>query len=233
MEPMQLPMHVMSPFKCITLSLQCRKMNIRLALMISVLGIFTIESPIKPHRPLLPYRDLINRWDLVKKDPEAEILDPVEPIVWWMENTTPVQFREAIKEGAEAWNVAFEARGFSNAVVVKMQPDDAEWDAGDINHNVLRWTASPIPPFGGYGPSFANPRTGQLLGADIMLEWIYVNNRYKYQDLYIPEQASEQRNEAHDEHFCDFPVYLADNLEMGISTLEARGGHQMLKSMNY
>ena len=131
-----------------------------------------------------PYRDLINRWNLVKKDPEAEISDPVEPIVWWMENTTPVQFREAVKEGAEAWNVAFEAAGFSNAVVVKMQPDDAEWDAGDIHHNVLRWTASPMPPFGGYGPSFPNPRTGQLLGADIMLEWVYVNNRYKYQDLY-------------------------------------------------
>ena len=135
----------------------------------------------------------------------------------------PCSVQRSDKEGAEAWNVAFEAAGFSNAVVVKMQLDDAEWDAGDINHNVLRWTASPIPPFGGYGPSFANPRTGQLLGADIMLEWIYVNNRYKYQDLYIPEQASEQRNEAHDEHFCDFPVYLADNLEMGISTLEARG----------
>ena len=167
-----------------------------------------------------PYRDLINRWNLVKKDPGAEVSDPVEPIVWWMENTTPVQFREAVKEGAEAWNVAFEAAGFSNAVIVKMQPDDADWDAGDINHNVLRWTASPMPPFGGYGPSFPNPRTGQLLGADIMLEWVYVKNRYKYQDLYMPEQTS---NAGHtDDHFCDFPVFLADNLELGISALEAR-----------
>ena len=62
--------------------------------------------------------------------------------------------------------VAFEAAG-PNAIVVKEQPDDALWDAGDINHNV-RWTSSPML-FGGYGPSFANPRTGQLLGADIML----------------------------------------------------------------
>ena len=170
-----------------------------------------------------PYRDLINRWNLVKKDPEAAVSDPVEPIVWWMENTTPVQFREAIQEGVEAWNVAFEAAGFSNAMVVKMQPDDADWDAGDINHNVLRWTASPIPPFGGYGPSFPNPRTGQLLGADIMLEWVYVNNRYKYQDLYLPKQSSSPVEQLHDEHVCDFPVFLADNLEMGISTLSARG----------
>ena len=173
-----------------------------------------------------PYRDLINRWNLIKKDPEAAVSDPVEPIVWWMENTTPVQFRDAIKEGVEAWNVAFEAAGFSNAVVVKMQPEDADWDAGDINHNVLRWTASPIPPFGGYGPSFPNPRTGQLLGADIMLEWIYVNNRYKYQDLYLPEKSNSQHTHMHndnDGHVCDFPVFLADNLQMGLSTLEARG----------
>ena len=173
-----------------------------------------------------PYRDLINRWNLVKKDPEAAVSDPIEPIVWWMENTTPVQFRDAIKEGVEAWNVAFEAAGFSNAVVVKMQPEDADWDAGDINHNVLRWTASPIPPFGGYGPSFPNPRTGQLLGADIMLEWIYVNNRYKYQDLYLPEKSNSQGVHMHndnDGHVCDFPVFLADNLQMGLSTLEARG----------
>jgi len=171
-----------------------------------------------------PYRDLINRWNLVKKDPTADISDPVEPIVWWMENTTPIQFRDAIQEGVEAWNSAFEAAGFSNAMVVKMQPDDADWNAGDINHNVLRWTASPMPPFGGYGPSFANPKTGQLLGADIMLEWIYVNNRYKYQDLYLPEKSMDTSHPStHDEHHCDFPVFLADNLNLGISTLEARG----------
>ena len=48
--------------------------------------------------------------------------------------------------------------------------DDADWDAGDVRYNVLRWTA-PSPPFSGYGPSFVNPRTGEILGADIMLEY--------------------------------------------------------------
>ena len=56
-------------------------------------------------------------------------------------------------------------------MVVKIQPDDADWDAGDVRYNVLRWTASPTPPFSGYGPSFVNPRTGEILGADIMLEY--------------------------------------------------------------
>ena len=55
--------------------------------------------------------------------------------------------------------------------MVKIQPDDATWDAGDIRYNVLRWTSSPSRQFGGYGPHFTNPRTGQIIGADIMLEY--------------------------------------------------------------
>lgn len=124
-----------------------------------------------------PWRDMINRWHLVKKDPTAEISEPVEPIVWWIENTTPDNLRPIIKKAVEAWNVAFEEAGFKNAVVVKTQPDDAEWDAGDVRYNVLRWTSSPQPPFGGYGPSFTNPRTGQILGADIMLEYSFLTRR--------------------------------------------------------
>ena len=131
-----------------------------------------------------PYRDLIHRWHLEKKNPEQERSEVKEPIVWWIENTTPHEFREAIKEGALAWNTAFEKAGLINAVEVKIQPDDAKWDAGDIRYNVLRWTSSPNPPFGGYGPSFVNPRTGQILGADIMLEYVYFTNRVKYEKLY-------------------------------------------------
>jgi len=121
-----------------------------------------------------PYRDVINRWKLVKKDPAAAVSEPVEPIVWWIESTTPQEWRDVIRDALLAWNSSFEKAGFRNAIVVKVQPDDAEWDAGDLRYNVLRWTSSPTPLFGGYGPSMANPRTGQILGADIMLEYAYV-----------------------------------------------------------
>jgi hypothetical protein len=126
-----------------------------------------------------PFRDVINRWKLVKKNPDAEISEPVEPIVWWIENTTPLEFRDTIREAALAWNQSFEIAGFSNAVQVKVQPDDADWDAGDIRYNVLRWTSSPQPPWGGYGPSFSNPRTGQIVGADIMLEYSFVRRHLR------------------------------------------------------
>tara|TARA_B100000579_G_C22844662_1_gene863621 strand:- start:547 stop:3081 length:2535 start_codon:yes stop_codon:yes gene_type:complete len=130
------------------------------------------------------YRDMIHRWNLQKEDPSKKISDPIKPITWWIENTTPYEFRDIIKKGVEFWNLAFESAGFSNAIEVKIQPDTAEWDAGDIRYNVLRWTSSPNPPFGGYGPSFVNPKTGEILGADIMLEWVYITNRIKYDFLY-------------------------------------------------
>lgn len=143
----------------------------------SRVGYFSQEVTDQTSTSVTPWRDPINRWNLVKKDPTAAVSDPVEPITWWIENTTPVEIRPAVREGVLRWNAAFEAAGFSNAIVVREQPDTATWDAGDLRYNVLRWTASPNPPFGGYGPSFVNPRTGQILGADIMLEFVVVTNR--------------------------------------------------------
>jgi len=174
-----------------------------------------------------PYLDLINRWHLVKKDPKAEISDPEVPIVWWIENTTPIEYRNSVKKGVESWNIAFEKAGFSNAIVVKIQPDDADWNAGDINYNVLRWTSSPRVPFGGYGPSFANPRTGQLLGADIMLELIYVTNRIKYEEIFTsaPTSYQEEAPWILPEQFnqCHFGGHIHDNLMVGMATLTAQG----------
>lgn len=140
-------------------------------------GYFTTQVTDMTSLDFANYRDLVHRWHLVKKDPSQAVSEPVEPIVWWIENTTPVNLRPLIQKAAEQWNLAFEKAGFRNALVVKIQPDDADWDAGDIRYNVLRWTASPYPPFGGYGPSFVNPRTGQILGADIMFEYRSVIGR--------------------------------------------------------
>jgi hypothetical protein len=169
-----------------------------------------------------PYRDLINRWHLVKKDPDAAISEPVEPIVWWIENTTPRAYRDAIRDGVLAWNLAFEKAGFKNAIVVKLQPDDADWDAGDIRYNVLRWTSSPQPPFGGYGPSFTNPRTGQILGADIMLEDVYVSNRVRYTRIFEGAESSPvvvdgQLGKA----ACSFSARLSEDLAFARTAIVA------------
>lgn len=118
-----------------------------------------------------PYRDFISRWHLEKKNPNARISEPVEPIVFWIENTTPYEYWQIIKEAGEKWNEAFEAAGFRNAIVMKEMPDDADWDPADIAYNVIRWKSSSSPSYGAIGPSFFNPLTGQILGADITVEW--------------------------------------------------------------
>ncbi|WP_158586806.1 zinc-dependent metalloprotease [Aurantiacibacter zhengii] len=147
-------------------------------------GFFTNQTTDLTSHSFTPYRDVINRWRLEKKNPRARISDPVEPITFWIENTTPEELRPIIRNATLAWNEAFEKAGFSNAIVVRQQPDDADWDAGDVRYNVLRWTSSPNPPFGGYGPSFTNPRTGEIIGADIMLEYVYLTNRLRTEEIF-------------------------------------------------
>ena len=170
-----------------------------------------------------PYRDVINRWHLVKKDPSAALSDPVEPITWWIENTTPVEWRPVIEAAALEWNKAFEKAGFTNAVAVKTQPDDADWDAGDLRYNVLRWTSSPNPPFGGYGPSFANPRTGQLLGADIMLEYSFLNRSTLARELIQGESAAPANFLWPEVHTCAVNHVLGMGTAFAQSALDLSG----------
>ena len=164
-------------------------------------GYFTTQTNDMTTDDFIAYRDFVHRWNLKKKDPGAAMSEPVKPITWWIENTTPYEWRETIKEAVLEWNKPFEKAGFKNAVVVKVQPDDADWDAGDIRYNVLRWTSSPRPPFGGYGPSFVNPRTGEILGADIMLEYSYISRRGLSEKLYTASNSAIAEGETHeDEH---------------------------------
>lgn len=187
-------------------------------------GFFTTEVDDQTATSSTPYRDLIHRWNLIKKDPSAAISEPVTPITWWIENTTPLEWRETITEGVLEWNKAFEKAGFKNAMVVKVQPDDATWDAGDIRYNVLRWTSSPDPAFGGYGPSFVNPRTGEILGADIMLEYVHFTNRVLFDKVFdLASNASTTKGEfSTDNHkICSLGHVMHENTMFGQALLTA------------
>ena len=194
-------------------------------------GYFTEQITDMTSTKVVPYRDVIDRWHLVKKNPEAALSEPVEPIVWWMENTTPKEFRPIIKEAVEAWNIAFETAGFKNAVICNEQPDTADWDAGDIRYNVIRWTSSPQPPFGGYGPSLANPLTGQILGADIMLEYVYFTNRLRQQELFDVAALDHFDDQQHtdDAHYCQIGSVMHENLLYGNAVMEAFDFSQLEK----
>jgi len=120
-----------------------------------------------------PYVRYVNRWHLEKAEPRFEMSKPKKPIVYWIENTVPVEYRDAVREGILLWNNAFEKIGLQGAIIVKQMPDDAEWDPGDVRYNVIRWI---IRPGAGYavGPSKANPYTGELYAADIRVSSDYV-----------------------------------------------------------
>ena len=136
-------------------------------------------------------KDLINRWRLIKKDPSAELSEPVNPIVFWVENSTPEEIKPFVVEAIELWNIAFEKAGFKNAVVAKIQPDDAEWDAGDVQYNVIRWASTPSPRYSGYGPSVANPRTGEMIAADIVQEFNSISYGYRLRKIWGYDEEND------------------------------------------
>ncbi|UCF64111.1 MAG: zinc-dependent metalloprotease [bacterium] len=125
-----------------------------------------------------PYRYYITRWNLEKSEPKFSLSKPKKPITFWIENTVPVEYRDAVREGILLWNKAFEKIGFENAMEVRQMPDDADWDPADVRYNTVRWI---IQPGGGYavGPSRANPLTGEIYDADIRVSSDYVRFFYR------------------------------------------------------
>ncbi len=113
----------------------------------------------------------INRWRLEKKDPTAAVSEPKQPIVFYLDNTIPAEWKPYVKAGIEEWQKSFEKAGFKNAIIAKDVPtDDPDWDAEDARYTTIRWIVSHEPSFGAIGPSQTDPRTGEILNADILME---------------------------------------------------------------
>ncbi len=164
-----------------------------------------------------PYVRYINRWNLKKAYPHKKYSEPEEPIVFWLENTIPVEFRAAVKRGILSWNKAFERIGFLNAIIVKQMPDNAEWDPADARYNTIRWIVQPQSAYA-VGPSRANPYTGELYDADIRISNDYVRFYFEdFEDFISPmmnqnfENSWEDNHEDHDHtdnEVCNYGEYL-------------------------
>jgi hypothetical protein len=115
-----------------------------------------------------PRRRYISRWRLEKKDPSAAVSEPVKPIVYWIDSATPAKWVPWMKKGIEDWQPAFEAAGFKNAIIAKVAPSpeqDPDFSPEDIRHSVVRWLPSTVE--NASGPHISDPRTGEILNADI------------------------------------------------------------------
>jgi len=117
-------------------------------------------------------RRYITRWRLEPSDTAAfrrgELVEPVKPIVYYIDPATPEKWRPYLKAGIEDWNQAFEAAGFRNAIQGRMPPsieEDPDFDPDDIRYSVIRWFPSEIQ--NAFGPHIHDPRSGEILEADI------------------------------------------------------------------
>jgi len=111
-------------------------------------------------------RNFIARYRLEKKDPNAAISEPVKPIVYYIDPATPSWLVPWVKKGVEEWQVAFEAAGFRNAIIAKEVPkDDPDFSLEDARYSSIRWLPSTIE--NANGPHDSDPRTGEILNADV------------------------------------------------------------------
>ncbi len=111
-------------------------------------------------------RAFIQRYRLQKKDPEAELSDPVKPILFYISDEVPEKWRPFIKNGIEDWQKVFEKAGFSNAILARDAPspeEDPNWDAEDVRYNVVRWT--PSGRQNAMGPAVVDPRSGEVISS--------------------------------------------------------------------
>jgi hypothetical protein len=180
----------------------------------------------------------VMRWRLEKKDPTAEMSEPVKPITFWLDRTIPEKYRATVSAGVLEWNKAFEKIGFRNALRVEIQPNDAEWDTLDFGRASIRWMTSAAPTFGGIGPSHVDPRTGEILDADIILESLVSRNLRTLRSstigggglgtVHIGDAADELPPELAARGLrgrvqCNFAEAAAEQLAYALDVFEARG----------
>ncbi|MCH2572839.1 MAG: zinc-dependent metalloprotease, partial [Planctomycetes bacterium] len=135
-------------------------------------GFFTVqfEDYSRDQRHQVENIKYITRWRLEKKEPDAELSEPVKPIVFYVGRGVPQKWKPWIKKGIEMWNPAFEKAGFRNALQAQYAPSRREnpnWDAEDARISTIRWLPSSIE--NAYGPHVHDPRSGEILEADIRM----------------------------------------------------------------
>ncbi|MFQ5680411.1 MAG: zinc-dependent metalloprotease, partial [Gemmatimonadota bacterium] len=133
---------------------------------------------------------LVNRWRLEPGQKVGDKWRPKKPIVYYIDRNVPEDYRAAMKAGVDGWNEAFEAAGWVDAIHAEDLPEGA--DPEDIRYATLRWNVSDQPGYGAIGPSIVDPRTGEILDADILFEAnMFLGFKRAWQDFIGPVSAAE------------------------------------------
>ncbi|MAW95274.1 MULTISPECIES: zinc-dependent metalloprotease [unclassified Leeuwenhoekiella] len=161
---------------------------------------------------------LIIRHRLEKKNPELEVSEAVEPIIYYLDPGTPEPVRSALLEGASWWNQAYESIGYKNAFQVKMLPDGA--DPLDLRYNVIQWVHRSTRGWS-YGASVTDPRTGEILKGHVSLGSLRIR-----QDFMIAQAMMNQP-------FADSDDNYEPMLEMALARIRQLSAHEVGHTLGF
>ncbi len=165
-----------------------------------------------------PRQRFISRWRLEKKDPGAAMSEPVQPVVYQLDPNIPLAYRQTITEGILAWNKAFEAIGIKGAIQVRAPLAGKADEASGSPRATVRWMTNSQPGFGAIGPTHVDPRTGEILQADIALESLSSRSIRSLRSEII---AAPSTHSAEDQ--CDHAAQAAEQLGYGLDLMAPSG----------
>lgn len=172
---------------------------------------------------------LIQRWRLEKSDPSQAASPVKKPVVFWIDQTIPKEYRAAVARGALKWNKAFEKIGLLGAIEVREVGDGDDFDPTDIRHNMISYRFERDSPFA-LGNSRANPLTGEIYHAHVTIVPEHARSalQLRFKELEtLTVDASEGKKAEGKKHVhergCHRAQQLADEASMTMSILEARG----------
>ncbi len=171
----------------------------------------------------------VNRWRLEKKDSDAAVSEPKEPVVYWLDKNIPEKYRKSVADGILEWNKAFERAGIRNAIVVKQQTDKDSFDTMDARHASIRWFTGADIGFA-IGPSHVDPRSGEILDADIGMSDVFARGarRLVAEDIgrpaaFDPNLLADPLKARKSFLTCNYIAEAAQEQEFAFDLLEARG----------
>ncbi len=178
----------------------------------------------------------LKRWRLDRQDPQAALSEPVKPITFWLDRNIPQRYRASVQAGILEWNKAFERIGFKDAIVARQQADDAGFDNMDAGHASIRWFVGADVGFA-IGPSHSDPRTGEILDADIGMSDVFGrgSRRLARDDLSMPLGSRQvpawragldalgHAGNSGNHHLCSYAADGANEMHFALDLLEARG----------
>jgi hypothetical protein len=170
---------------------------------------------------------VISRWRLEKKDPAAALSEPKQPIVAYLDRNIPADLRPAVEAGVLEWNKAYEQAGFKDAIVIRRQPDDADWDVLEGRHLAIKWFVDAATAgTTAIGPRQVDPRTGEILHGSALIPELWARFSGSRFGETLPPRAQQTDHAGHlhgPQELCTFAFDALEQASFTFELMEARG----------